>query len=936
VNTTTHTSSSTPTVVAVDRRHRQNVRVGGVNTQFALIAAQLAAGLGNLIVSMIAARLLAPGEYAQVVSFLALYFAVHVPAAALSAAGAINPSHAAAVRRRALPIAIGLAIAMAAVAVPLGAATGLGTVMIVILAAAFPGAAGLGLARGEAYGRHDVRSITASFVAEPATRAVLGVLLMWRFGAPGAAVAAVLGGYASWAICAKALTRTAGVSADTPSMAASVYEPIPDERARILAIGVGITLIGVAVLQVIDLIIANARLDDISAGQFGALSTLGGAAAFATATVPMALLPDAARGSAVARRVALRIALATGAAITLVGWVAAGPLLRLAFGDELAGASRWLGPYLVAMAAIGVIRVQITSRWTQGDGTFVRRAIVTALVVQMLTQAALGATVGAVVLCTLAATGGLAIALAFTPTAPLGVGTGPFAPTTPVGRLVGTERHAEHRTFGIRTETLALVALCAAATLLRVATTRGLWVDEAISVRQAQLPFTEMLADMRDTDVHPPLHHALLWVTVRLAGTSEFAVRLPSLIAGVALVPAMLWTGRVLYDRRTGWVAAALGAIAPFCVWYSQEARMYSLFMLFATLAVGAQVQAIRRGSRSDWLLYAAATAALIWTQYFALLPVAVQQLAFAVVAVRRHRISRRDPDQQGRSRDFTRAWLISTALIAAALLPLLPILYDQFTAYNSRSNGLVPGQAGAASSAISGGISVYAVAANMVWAIWGYHADGTMVQITALWPLLMLLLLVLLGRGRSGRTMLLMALVAVPMAALFLIGSIKRDLFELRYFSGAVPVLLLLLARLVTVLTRARRVMVVAAVAMAATLSIGLVDQQINGANPRLYDFEGALAAVAAIDAGPDAVLLYEPSYLGDVIEYYAPDLDTRPLGSAVPADASTVWVLAAERVLDDETISGRVGTVLAQLEIERTEVSEIRQPNVRVWELK
>ena len=54
----------------------------------------------------------------------------------------------------------------------------------------------------------------------------------------------------------------------------------------------------------------------------------------------------------------------------------------------------------------------------------------------------------------------------------------------------------------------------------------------------------EMLDDMATTDVHPPLHHALLWVTVRVFGTSEFAVRLPSLIAGVALVPVLYWVGR--------------------------------------------------------------------------------------------------------------------------------------------------------------------------------------------------------------------------------------------------------------------------------------------------------------------------------------------------------------------------------------------------------
>src|SRR6185503_18437057 len=131
-------------------------------------------------------------------------------------------------------------------------------------------------------------------------------------------------------------------------------------------------------------------------------------------------------------------------------------------------------------------------------------------------------------------------------------------------------------------------------------------------------------------------------------------------LAGVALVPAMFWVGRVVYDRRTGWVAAALTTVAPFCVWYSQEARMYAQFMLFAALATGAQIRAIREGRRRDWLLYALMTAAMVWTQYFALLPIAVQQLAFAWVWWRR----RGDRD---RGRALARGWLLSLALVAVA-----------------------------------------------------------------------------------------------------------------------------------------------------------------------------------------------------------------------------------------------------------------------------
>ena len=382
--------------------------------------------------------------------------------------------------------------------------------------------------------------------------------------------------------------------------------------------------------------------------------------------------------------------------------------------------------------------------------------------------------------------------------------------------------------------TAAMVALCALAGAARVATSRGLWVDEAISVSQAKLPFGEMIRQLTSTDVHPPLHHAVLWVTVRLLGASEFAVRLPSLVAGVALVPALYWVGSVIYDKRTGWVAALLASVAPFCVWYSQEARMYAIFMLLATLAVGAEVQAIRLGRTTWWVVYGVLTGLLLWTQYFAILPVLVQQAAVAWVLWRhRHDVPRR--------RSLLLGWLVSCAVVLVMVTPMLPLLLDQMRAYGERTEAFVPGQAGVDSSSFGGGISIYAVGANFIWAMLGYHADAAMVQIAALWPLLLLLALMMLGRGRSGRSVLLLGLVVVPLAALLAVGTMKRDLFELRYFSGAVPAMLLLVARVVTSTTVRRSAAVIATSVLTAVMLAGLVDQQVNGANPRVYDFQGA-----------------------------------------------------------------------------------------------
>ena len=230
----------------------------------------------------------------------------------------------------------------------------------------------------------------------------------------------------------------------------------------------------------------------------------------------------------------------------------------------------------------------------------------------------------------------------------------------------------------------------------------------------------------------------------------------------------------------------------------------------------------------------------------------------------------------------------------------------------------------------------MYALGANGLWAVVGYHSDLVMTQIAALWPLLLLVGLGALGRGRSARTTALLTCIAVPTAAFVAAGFVKRDLFELRYFSAVVPLVLVLLARGLTTAFPRPRPQIVAAVLAVGVLAGGLVDQQLNGANPRRYDFERALDRIEA-DAEPGDVVLYEPDYLAAVVEYYAPGIDARPIDDRdrVPRHART-WVLATTRVADDRATSARVGDALADLEQrDRRVVDEFTVPNVHVWEL-
>ncbi len=125
-----------------------------------------------------------------------------------------------------------------------------------------------------------------------------------------------------------------------------------------------------------------------------------------------------------------------------------------------------------------------------------------------------------------------------------------------------------------------------------------------------------------------------------------------------------------------------------------------------------------------------------------------------------------------------------------------------------------------------------------------------------------------------------------------------------------------------------------VSATVVAAALGVALVDQQLNGANPRLYDFKGALAEIAE-RAEPGDVVLYEPGYLAEVVDYYAAGIEARPVGSKLLDGDRKVFVLATERVINAEDTSARLGHELAVLDRQLDIVDVFERPNVRVWEL-
>ena len=155
----------------------------------------------------------------------------------------------------------------------------------------------------------------------------------------------------------------------------------------------------------------------------------------------------------------------------------------------------------------------------------------------------------------------------------------PDLPPQPGGRARGAGRVATGPLPASRSAVaLGAILLVGLALRLLGLGSESLWFDEGITVSLLRAPLAEMLA----ASDRPPLYYVILHPWTRLSGASEFAVRLPSALFGLATVYLTHRLGAVLFERRVGLIAAAMVALSLFQIRYSQEARNYMLMCMLA------------------------------------------------------------------------------------------------------------------------------------------------------------------------------------------------------------------------------------------------------------------------------------------------------------------------------------------------------------------
>jgi hypothetical protein len=140
-----------------------------------------------------------------------------------------------------------------------------------------------------------------------------------------------------------------------------------------------------------------------------------------------------------------------------------------------------------------------------------------------------------------------------------------------------------------------------------------LWHDEVLTLLDfARRPIGEILTSFPSQNQHM-FFSVLARLSFGLFGESAWALRLPSVIFGVASLWALFMLGRQLLGTREALLACSLMTVSYHHIWFSQNARGYMGLLFFTLLATWLWLEALSRETWSWWIGYAVAVALGAW-----------------------------------------------------------------------------------------------------------------------------------------------------------------------------------------------------------------------------------------------------------------------------------------------------------------------------------
>lgn len=197
-----------------------------------------------------------------------------------------------------------------------------------------------------------------------------------------------------------------------------------------------------------------------------------------------------------------------------------------------------------------------------------------------------------------------------------------------------------------------------------------LWLDETGSYWEIKDGFSQIWS--RQT-LSFPAYSYILWLWTKVFGTSELALRTPSVLAMLGAVCLLYLIARELFDHETSIIALIVFCVNPIVIFTSIDARPYAFAALMTNAAILALLR--MRNNDSNWLaaVFGVMAAGILYFHYLFAVILPALVLCFFLT-------------KRGARKTLWRQFGVAACAFALACLPLFPGLRYLFNTSGSHS----------------------------------------------------------------------------------------------------------------------------------------------------------------------------------------------------------------------------------------------------------
>lgn len=197
--------------------------------------------------------------------------------------------------------------------------------------------------------------------------------------------------------------------------------------------------------------------------------------------------------------------------------------------------------------------------------------------------------------------------------------------------------------LGFLNDNYLIILIFIAGVILRFYDLGGesVWYDEAVSIAVSKLGFADIVKWVFDNpaETNPPFYYMILSFWVPVFGDSEFIARVPSAVLGSLSIFAVYALGKLLYNKKTGLIAALIVAASVFHIRYAQEARGYTLMVCLMLVSYYCLLQLTIKNRTTYAVMYVASTALLVYTHYYGVMIILAQNIFCFTLLIRNKKI---------------------------------------------------------------------------------------------------------------------------------------------------------------------------------------------------------------------------------------------------------------------------------------------------------